>query len=57
MSPNGRVTLPAEARRALGLKGESLFEIHQTAGAIVLRPVTVVPLQQARSRMSRRRAS
>jgi len=56
MSPNGRVTLPAEARRALGLKGESLFEVHQTDTAIVLRPVAVVPLEQAR-RSSRKKAS
>jgi len=57
MSPNGRVTLPAEARRALGLKGESLFEVHQTESAIVLRPVAVVPLEQARSRNQRKKAS
>jgi AbrB family looped-hinge helix DNA binding protein len=57
MSPNGRVTLPAEARRALGLKGESLFEVHQTDTAIVLRPVAVVPLDQARSRNPRKKAS
>ncbi len=55
MSPNGRVTLPAEARRALGLKGESLFEVHQTETAIVLRPVAVVPLEQARAK--RKKAS
>jgi AbrB family looped-hinge helix DNA binding protein len=57
MSPNGRVTLPAEARRALGLHGESLFEVHQSAGAIVLRPVAVVPLEQARSKSSRKKAN
>jgi AbrB family looped-hinge helix DNA binding protein len=56
MSPNGRVTLPAEARRALGLNGESLFEVHQTGGAIVLRPVAVVPLERAR-RTPRKKAS
>jgi AbrB family looped-hinge helix DNA binding protein len=56
MSPNGRVTLPAEARRALGLKGESLFEVHQTDTSIVLRPVAVVPLEQAR-RTARKKAS
>jgi len=55
MSPNGRVTLPAEARRALGLKGESLFEVHQTESSIVLRPVAVVPLEQARAK--RKKAS
>ena len=54
MSPNGRVTLPAEARRALGLKGESLFEVHQTDTAIVLRPVAVVPLEQERDGLEER---
>jgi len=48
MSPNGRVTLPAETRRALGLEGESFFEVHQQGSAIVLRPVAMVPLAQAR---------
>ncbi len=56
MSPNGRVTLPAETRRALGLEGESFFEVHQQGSAIVLRPVAMVPLEEARSRTQRRRA-
>jgi AbrB family looped-hinge helix DNA binding protein len=50
MSPNGRVTLPAETRRALGLEGESLFEVHQKGSAIVLMPVAVVPLDKARKK-------
>ncbi|HEX2648014.1 MAG TPA: AbrB/MazE/SpoVT family DNA-binding domain-containing protein [Candidatus Dormibacteraeota bacterium] len=57
MSPNGRVTLPAETRRALGLKGESLFEVHHTGGSIVLRPVAVVPLEKTRSRTPKKRAN
>jgi AbrB family looped-hinge helix DNA binding protein len=57
MSPNGRVTLPAETRRALGLNGESLFEVHQTGGAIVLRPVAVVPLDRARPRNAKKKAN
>ncbi|TMB98914.1 MAG: AbrB/MazE/SpoVT family DNA-binding domain-containing protein [Chloroflexi bacterium] len=57
MSPNGRVTLPAETRRALGLEGESFFEVHQQGSAIVLRPVAMVPLERARPRTSRKRTS
>ncbi len=57
MSPNGRVTLPAGTRRALGLEGESFFEVHQQGSAIVLRPVAMVPLDKARPRSSRKRAS
>jgi AbrB family looped-hinge helix DNA binding protein len=56
MSPNGRVTLPAETRRALGLDGESYFEVHQQGGAILLRPVALVPIEKARTRTPRRRA-
>ncbi len=44
MSANGRVTLPAEVRRALGLKEDTFFEVHLENGAIVLRPVAIVPL-------------
>ena len=44
MGVNGRVTLPADVRRALGLKEEAFFEVHLESGAIVLRPVAIVPL-------------
>ena len=57
MNPTGRVTLPADARRALGLEGESLFEVEIRGGSIVLKPVAVVPLEQLRSLTSRRRRS
>lgn len=49
MNPTGRVTLPVEARRALGVQGESFFEVTVEDGAIVLRPVAIVPLDQARA--------
>ena len=41
MSPNGRLTLPAEARRALGLEGETEFEVEVDAekDVFVLRPI------------------
>ena len=48
MSPAGRVTLPAEVRRALDLDDEALFEVQVQKGAIVLKPVAVVPLDRAR---------
>jgi bifunctional DNA-binding transcriptional regulator/antitoxin component of YhaV-PrlF toxin-antitoxin module len=57
MSPNGRVTLPASTRRALGLEGESFFEVHQQGSAIVLMPVALVPLTRARTRPTKKRAN
>jgi bifunctional DNA-binding transcriptional regulator/antitoxin component of YhaV-PrlF toxin-antitoxin module len=49
MNPAGRVTLPAEVRRALDLGDEAMFEVQVLKGAIVLKPVAVVPLDRARS--------
>jgi len=43
MSRTGRLTLPAPARRKLGLKGEAYFEVEVTEEGILLRPVTAVP--------------
>jgi AbrB family looped-hinge helix DNA binding protein len=58
MNPAGRVTVPAEVRRTLGLDEEAFFEVEVQKGAIVLRPVAVVPLEQARAyQPNRRRAS
>jgi bifunctional DNA-binding transcriptional regulator/antitoxin component of YhaV-PrlF toxin-antitoxin module len=58
MNPAGRVTVPAEVRRELGLGDEAFFEVHVQRGAIVLRPVAVVPLEQAKSYLpNHRRAS
>jgi bifunctional DNA-binding transcriptional regulator/antitoxin component of YhaV-PrlF toxin-antitoxin module len=45
MNPTGRLTLPADARRALGLRGEAFFEVHLEANAIILKPVAIVPLE------------
>jgi bifunctional DNA-binding transcriptional regulator/antitoxin component of YhaV-PrlF toxin-antitoxin module len=45
MNPTGRLTLPADARRALGLRGEAFFEVHLEGNAIVLKPVAIVPLE------------
>lgn len=49
MNPAGRVTVPAEVRRALGLDHEAFFEVGVEKGAIVLKPVAVIPLEQARA--------
>jgi len=58
MNPAGRVTVPAEVRRTLGLGEEAFFEVEVQKGAIVLKPVAVVPLDQAKAyQPSHRRAS
>jgi bifunctional DNA-binding transcriptional regulator/antitoxin component of YhaV-PrlF toxin-antitoxin module len=58
MNPAGRVTLPADVRRALGLGQEALFEVQVQKNAIVLKPVAVVPLDQVKPHLHNgRRAS
>ena len=49
MSPNGRLTVPADARRALGLEGEAELEIHVDAALdeLVLRPVVILRREDA----------
>jgi AbrB family looped-hinge helix DNA binding protein len=48
MSPNGRMTLPAEVRQRLGLTGETEFDIEVTEnGSVTLRPVVVLPRDDA----------
>jgi AbrB family looped-hinge helix DNA binding protein len=51
MNPAGRVTVPAEVRRSLGLGKDALFEVKVQKGAIVLKPVAVVPLEQAKAQL------
>ena len=55
MNPAGRVTVPAEVRRELGLGDEAFFEVQVQRGAIFLRPVAVVPLDQAKAYSSSHR--
>ena len=57
MNPAGRVTVPAEVRRELELGEEAFFEVLVQKGAIVLRPVAVVPLDQARGYSGNHRRS
>ena len=40
MSSSGRLTIPMGARRALGIAGETDFEVEVVADGIVLRPST-----------------
>ena len=47
MTPEGRVTIPATARRELGVEGESQFEVGVEGKAIVLRPVVVMTREDA----------
>ena len=57
MNPAGRVTVPAEVRRELGLGEEAFFEVQVQKGAIVLRPVAVVPLDEAKGYSGNHRRS
>lgn len=42
MTSDGRVTIPATARRELGVEGEAQFEVDVEREAIVLRPAVVL---------------
>lgn len=42
MTPEGRVTIPAAARRELGVEGEAQFEVGVEGESIVLRPAVVM---------------
>jgi bifunctional DNA-binding transcriptional regulator/antitoxin component of YhaV-PrlF toxin-antitoxin module len=56
MNPTGRLTLPSDVRRALGLSGESFFEVHLEDMAIVLKPVAIVPLETVRLQAAQQQA-
>jgi AbrB family looped-hinge helix DNA binding protein len=48
MSANGRLTLPIETRRQLGLSGETEFEVEVVEGQnLTLRPLARVPREDA----------
>lgn len=47
MNDQGRVTIPAAARRALRLESGAQFECEVVDDAILLRPVAIVPLEDA----------
>lgn len=43
MNGEGRLTVPAAARRQLGIEGETQFQAEVHDGAIILRPALVIP--------------
>ena len=47
MNATGRVTIPAGLRQELGVEGEGDFAIEVENGAVVLRPVLVLPREDA----------
>ncbi len=47
MTAEGRVTIPAAARRELGVEGEAQFEVDVESEAIVLRPAVVMTREDA----------
>lgn len=47
MNAQGRVTLPASARRSLGLEGDADLQLDVDHGAIVLKPTLVLSVEDA----------
>ena len=47
MNKQGRITVPASARRALRLEDEAQFEMEVTDDALILRPAFVIPREDA----------
>ncbi len=47
MSETGRVTIPAQVRERLGIKGASHFEVDLDGDAILLRPAVVLAREDA----------
>jgi len=47
MSPDGRVTVPAAARKALRVAGETQVELEVRENEMILRPALVIPREDA----------
>lgn len=47
MTTDGRVTIPAAARREIGVEGETQFEVDVEDDTIVLRPAVVMTREDA----------
>jgi AbrB family looped-hinge helix DNA binding protein len=47
VSSDGRLTLPADSRRALGIEAEAELEVEVDGDAIILRPVIVLRREDA----------
>lgn len=47
MNAEGRLTVPTEARKELGLLEETELQVETTADAIILKPAVVLPREDA----------
>jgi AbrB family looped-hinge helix DNA binding protein len=47
MNAQGRLTVPAEARKALGLDGETQFQVEISDGGLLLRPAVLIAREDA----------
>lgn len=47
MTTDGRLTIPATARREIGLEGDATFEVGVQGDSIVLRPAVVMTREDA----------
>jgi bifunctional DNA-binding transcriptional regulator/antitoxin component of YhaV-PrlF toxin-antitoxin module len=47
MNAQGRITVPADARKALGLTGEAQFQAEIRDEGLLLRPAVLVPREDA----------
>ncbi len=47
MNAEGRITVPTEARKELGLLEETELQVETTPDAIILKPVVVLPREDA----------
>ncbi len=47
MHADGRLTVPASARRALGIQGETQFQVEVSDGVLVLRSASAIPGEDA----------
>ena len=47
VNEQGRMTLPAKVRAALGIAGQTQVELELEDGSVRLRPAVVVPLEDA----------
>jgi AbrB family looped-hinge helix DNA binding protein len=47
MTSDGRLTIPAKARRTLGVEGAAQLEVDIKGDAIVLRPAVILPREDA----------
>ena len=47
MNAGGRLTLPAEVRKYLGIEGEAQFQVEENPGGLILREAVTVPREDA----------